>query len=518
MKSSESGSREGEMKHTGSTDEVLEALDQHQQVRQFRASRQRLANDPYRPTFHFSPPENFMNDPNGLCQWKGLYHLFYQFRAHGTDQVHWGHTVSDDLVHWRDLPIALYPDQEQDCFSGQTLVEDDRVIAVYHGTQAGNAVATASDPLLIDWQKHPDNPVIPIVPVDEDGSPYRVFDPCIWKEDDGYYAISGVYRNGVRSVDCKGVDHLFHSRDLRSWQYLGPLVEGVYDTEPGEDYAVPNFWPIGNGKHMLLFFSHKRGGQYFVGEYDTGTHRFHPDYHGRMNYGPLAIGSLHAPSATVDDSGRFLSIFNVKESKAADGWNDIMTVPRELSLREDNSLVIRPVVELEALRRDHRHIDAIEIEANSETLLGEIGGNAIEIQAVLDPGDAHESGIRVLRSPDGREQTRISFFPKGHPRFGAAQLQIDGTASSLRTDLVARTPEIGPLEIADGELVRLRIYVDRSIVEVFANDRQCLTLRAYPAGEDSTGVSVFARGGTARLRSMDAWQMKTVWPELDARV
>ena len=107
------------------------------------------------------------------------------------ERVHWGHTVSEDLVHWRDLPIALYPDQEKDCFSGQTVAEPDRVIAIYHGTQPGNCIATASDPLLLNWTKHLDNPVIPIVPIHEKGAPYRVYDPCIWKGDDGYYALSG---------------------------------------------------------------------------------------------------------------------------------------------------------------------------------------------------------------------------------------------------------------------------------------------------------------------------------------
>ncbi len=499
---------------SGQLDDLIAPLTEHDQVRRWLASRERLANDRYRPAYHFSPPENFMNDPNGLCQWQGLYHLFYQFRQDGEARVHWGHAVSLDLLHWRDLPMALYPDQEHDCFSGQTLVEQDRVIAIYHGTQAGNAVATASDPLLVDWQKHPDNPVIPIVPIDENGYPYRVFDPCIWKEDDGYYSLSGVYKDGTRSVNCEGVAHIFRSTDLTDWEHLGPLVESVYDTEPGEDYAVPNFWPIGNGKHMLLFFSHKRGGQYFVGDYDSTTHRFHPERHGRMNYGPLAVGSLHAPSATIDASGRFLSIFNVKESKEPNGWNDIMTLPRVLSLGDDGDLLIEPVEELKSLRHSHRQIDSVDIAANGEVALKEVSGNQLEIELELDPGDAHESGLKVLRSPDGAEETRISFFPKGHPRFGTAQLQIDGTASSPRADLIPRTPEIGPLEIAEGETVKLRIFVDRSIVEVFANGRQCLTLRVYPERQDSIGVSAFARGGAAKLLSINAWQMRSTWPEL----
>ena len=214
-----------------------------------------------------------MNDPNGLCFWQGRWHLFYQYRPGGAeDRVHWGHTVSDDLIHWRDLPLALYPNTEKDCYSGQALVEDDRVIAIYHGTESGNAIATASDPLLLNWRKHPNNPIIPIVPVDDDGLPYRVFDPCIWKQDDGYYySVSGTYKDGERSIDCQGIDHLFRSRDLAEWEHIGALLEDTFFAERGEDQAVPVFWHLSDfdgkpsGKHMLLLFSHKRSGRCYVG-------------------------------------------------------------------------------------------------------------------------------------------------------------------------------------------------------------------------------------------------------------
>ena len=210
-----------------SLDEQLRSVEVDDAVRRFRESRERLAeSDPYRPLYHFSSPENYMNDPNGLCQWRGRYHMFYQFRPTGVDRVHWGHTVSDDLIHWQDLPIALYPDVERDCFSGQTLVEQDRVIAIYHGTQAGNAIATASDPLLLNWRKHPDNPVIPGTNQATGDAGYRVFDPCMWKEDDGYYSISGTFQDGERGVDAVGVDHLFRSKDLAEWEYLGAAHGG----------------------------------------------------------------------------------------------------------------------------------------------------------------------------------------------------------------------------------------------------------------------------------------------------
>lgn len=500
-----------------SLDAQFEALKDDATVLKYRASRARLAADPARPLYHFSPPENYMNDPNGICQWGGMYHLFYQFRPDGIDNVHWGHAVSEDLVHWKDLPLALYPDQEKDCFSGQTLVEDDRVIATYHGTGAGNSIATATDPLLLNWEKHPSNPVIPMVDVDDGGRPYRVFDPCIWKEADGYYALSGVFQDGERSIDCKGVDHLFRTQDLENWDYVGKLVENDYRTEPGEDYAVPNFWPIGNDKHMLLFFSHKRGGQYFVGDYDDDTHRFSPDYHGRMNYGPLSVGSLHAPSATIDDSGRYLSIFNVKESRETRGWDNVMTVPRVLSLADDDSLLITPVPELEGLRFNKKSVSEANIPANQDIVLPDIAGSAIEIHAVIDPNAAREVGLNVLRSPDATELTRISFFHRANARWGTPQLQIDGSQSSTGADVLGRPPEIGPLDIPDGEYLRLRIFIDRSIVEVFANGIQCLTLRAYPESPASTGVSVFAKGNSATLKSLDCWQMRSVWPELESR-
>ncbi len=493
-------------------DEQLEALRDDGQLQRFRESRERLASDRYRPLYHFSVPESKLNDPNGLCRWRGRYHMFYQFWPDGADRVHWGHTVSDDMVHWEDLPVALYPTTERDCFSGQTVVEPDRVIAIYHGTQSGNAIATADDPLLLNWEKHPDNPVIPITP---DGEPYRVFDPCIWREDDGYYCLSGTYKDGEVRRDCRNVDHLFRSRDLADWEYLGPLIEDGFHTEPGEDGAVPNFWPISDGKHMLLFFSHKRAAQYYVGDYDRDSHRFIPDYHGRMAYGPLVPGGLHAPSATVDDDGRFLAIFNLHECRSEPGWSGMMSLPRHLWLTADNALRIEPVPELQSLRFGRAHAGPTEIPANEEILLGGITGGVVEIEATIDPGSAREVGLHVLRSPDAREQTTITLhrtIVRGDP--ADCRLGIDVSRASLLSDVLSRTPEIGPLRLEAGEPLKLRIFLDRSSIEVFANGKQCLTVRVYPQREDSTGVALFARGGPARLTSLDAWQMRSIWPEL----
>ena len=490
----------------------LEALKSDEQLARFRRERERLAEDRHRPLYHFSPPENHLNDPNGLCHWRGRYHMFYQFWPGESDRVHWGHAVSDDMVHWEDLPVAIYPTTERDCYSGQTVVEEDRVVAIYHGTRSGNAIATAGDPLLLNWQKHPNNPVIPMTP---DGEPYRVFDPCIWREEDGYYALSGTYADGERGVDCVSTDHLFHSPDLAEWEYLGPLLKDPFFAEPGEDGAVPNFWPISDDRHMLLLFSHTRSGRYYVGDYHRKTHRLVPDYHGRMNYGPIGRGSLHAPSATIDDEGRFLAIFNMRGGRTSQN-RGIMTLPRHLWPAEDNSLRIAPLREMESLRFDHVSAEAAAIPANGETALKGVQGKAMEVAATIEPGAAREVGLKVLRSPGGEEETATTLYRDTHGP-GRCSLAIDVSRASTRDDLQARPPEVGPLTLPEGEPLRLRVFIDRSVVEVFANDRQCLTLRAFPDRDDSIGVSAFARGGEARLTSCDAWQMRSVWPELGER-
>lgn len=153
-------------------------------MRRFAASRRALASDRYRPIYHFVSPESNLNDPNGLCFWQGQWHLFYQGYPPENLIPHWGHAVSDDLIHWRDLPYAINPGPEEACWSGSTWVEDDRVIAMYHGHKLGNMVAVANDPLLLNWEKVTGTTVIP--------------NPCpIWTHTKGGESMRGVGGNPV---------------------------------------------------------------------------------------------------------------------------------------------------------------------------------------------------------------------------------------------------------------------------------------------------------------------------------
>lgn len=505
----------------------LEALADDRQIAGFTAARHKLSQDRYRPLYHFVAPNGFMNDPNGMCQWNGKYHLFYQSRPWGDKAFHWGHAYSDDMVHWKDLPLAIVPSEPGvQAYSGQTLVEEDRVLAAYHRTTQGNFIAESSDPLLVHWNDLPDNTSIRLGQKDHEGRGIRIFDPDIWGEDDGYYTISGVFEHGTRGLDGTGqmVQHLFHSSDLSDWEYMGRLVEGRDWTDPGEDGAVPRFLPIGKGKHILIFFSHARAAQYMIGEYDRTKRRFTPESHGRFNFGPWLMGSLHAPGAFIDDQGRLIVIFNMRENMvseadptrgiAAREWAGVMTLPRQLWLDENNQLRSRPIPELEVLREEPVHLDETVIPAHETVLLPAVRGKALEIDAHFAPGNARELGLEVLRSPDGQEKTVITFYrDAGQAEW--RQIGIDVSGASLRPDVKSRSPEIAMFQLDQDEPIRLRVFVDQSIVEVFVNDVKAIALRVYPLREDSDGVALFSKGGSTTLQSLDAWRMRSIWGGLD---
>jgi beta-fructofuranosidase len=474
----------------------------------FDRRRRAFSADSHRPDYHFVPPGGILHDPNGALYWNGRYHLFYQYwpphvsaDRDWSEAMHWGHAVSDDLVHWTDLPIALHPDTgpEDGCYSGQALVEDDHAILMYFGTEAGNCIATADGPLLTDIKKSPENPVIPIA----DDAPYEIFDPCIWREVDTYYSLSGWKRDGRTS------EFLFRSTDLEDWEYCGSLVEDGHHTEPGEDGAVPNFFDL-DGHHVLLFFSHKRGPQYYVGDYDPETETFDIRTHGRLNFGGIDNGNLHAPSVMRANNGRQIAFFNVVEGRTDwrerpdEGWAGVISLPRELSV-VDGDLRVEPVEEITKLRADHRRIESHRLTANEEWPVPDHGGASIEVQAKIAVEDAEEVGLSVLRSPDGDERTTISYWD------ATGSLGIDTSRSSENPEVRGRPPEVGPLSLAADESLDLRVFVDKSIVEVFANGRQSLTTRVYPDRHDSVGLSLFARRGTARLKSMDIWDMQSIW-------
>jgi beta-fructofuranosidase len=475
-------------------------------IQRFAESRKKLAKtDRYRTVYHFTSPESFNGDPNGLCFWRGQWHLFYQAWPVGDHRQHWGHAVSDDLTHWRDLPYAIYPHPEKACFSGGSLVEDDRVIVCYHGwEEVGNMIAISSDPLLLNWDKLTGMPVVPSRMPDGSYPPYGVFDPCIWKKDGTYYMLS--------------TGKVLRSKDLENWEYLHPFVENDRNKLPDDDYSCPSFYPIGD-RHIMVYFSHKRGPKYVIGDYDTKRDKFFATDGGDFNFGAAGPNGLHAPSATTDGKGGIILMFCTNNVNKQFG-GQYMMMPRHLTLDEEGKLRQEPTGDIESLRYDHQSVGPMELPGNKEIVLENIKGNAMEIIAEIEcTKESSMVEMNVFRSPDKEEFTRIAFFrergvqvKRGENKYSKrSRLVIDSSYSTLLPQILSRAPEAAPILLEEDEPLKLRVFLDKSSIEVFANGKQCLAMRVYPSRDDSVGVSLRSQGKGATLKQLDAWQMKSIY-------
>ena len=480
--------------------------------------RQKLWDDPQRPRYHFMPRQAWMNDINGAIFWKGRYHIFYQHNPEGGywKWMQWGHASSVDLMHWVHHPIALTPDRDGPdqggCFSGGAFLNKQGTPTfIYHGVSGGTCLATADDDLLIHWTKHPANPVIRVPQEGEPGhGKYIVFDPTAWLEGDTYFALIG---NRIPGTEGDATA-LFTSKDLEHWEFVGPFYKSHRRwTDTREDCAVPDFFGLGN-KHMLLFCSHLQGTQYYLGRWN-GKDSFEVETHGWMHW---PGGHLGGPRSLLDDKGRRIFFDWIREIRGdgrerASGWSGVMTLPRILSLAEDGStLLIEPVPELEVLRFNPRTRQNIDVAADADIKLDDINGDNLELAVEMQPNGAKEFGVTVRCSADGAEQTLIICEPS------ANKLKIDISKSTLDEEIRKRyncyrgrgapvKAQEAPFELRDGESLKLRIFVDRSVLEVFANGRQCITQRIHPTCSDSLGVALFSRGGGAKVISLEAWEM-----------
>ncbi|MDQ3813264.1 MAG: glycoside hydrolase family 32 protein [Armatimonadota bacterium] len=505
-----------------------EGLTLADQLRATRELRQRLWNDPHRPRYHLMPPEASWNDINGTIYWKGRYHVFFLGRLapdrdtilSGQDTMNareaWLHASSRDLVHWIHHPPAMVPtfdgSMPHGLYSGDAIAGAPVPTLIYHVPGQGTCISTAEDDELIRWKPHPKNPVITPASAPPEAV---IFDPMAWKEGDIYYALVG---NKNKTPGYEGDStSLFRSRDLVQWEYRGPFYKSErHWTEEYEDCACPDFFPLGN-KHMLLMHTHTpiNTCQYYIGLWDKEKERFFPEVHGRMSW---PGGNLSAPETLLDDKGRRIFWGWISEAKGNIGWASVATLPRILSLGDDGTLRIAPAPELEVLRFNHRQ--RANLTVADELKLDDVHGDCLELSAVIEPGDAKEFGIKVRCSPDGAEQTPIVCTPQtGTLKTELAKSTLDpqvkyprgkkpfAEARNIPEAERLTQEQVAPFTLKPGEPLRLRVFLDRSVLEVYANERQCLTQRIYPTRPDSLGVSLFARGGSVKVKSLDAWDI-----------
>jgi beta-fructofuranosidase len=397
------------------------------------APAQNTLEDPHFPRYHFRPIKNWMNDPNGLIYWNGEYHMFYQYNPNAAywGDMHWGHTVSTDLMHWKPLPIALYPDKPYDkdgVFSGCAIVHGGVPKLVYTGTKPETQCIVTTSNNLREFHKLEQNPVIA-------GPPGKVTgfrDPCVWEENGEWMMALG---GGFPEVG--GAILLYTSKDLISWRYLHPLCQGE-KSKTGHNWECPNFFPLGDRHVLLISAEPYRKVLYFIGRYEN--RRFTPESDGVLDAG----GSLYAPQTFVDKDGRRTLIGWLTETRPEKefvkaGWSGVQSLPRVFTLRNDKTLAIEP-----------------------------------------------HPNVRSVREPWAGTSAQAEFevvFPRTPAK---AELQVGSEALPISYDGRDLTVagHTAPMKLDASEPLRLDIFVDHSVVEVFAAGRVAMALRVYPSKSD----------------------------------
>ena len=461
-----------------------------------RHLRERILSDPARPGYHFVMPEGVAMpfDPNGAIYWKGRYHLFYIFQDTrlGKKSDHWGHVSSTDLFHWRHHPTGLLDGM----YSGNCFLNREGVPTIcYHQKGQGNAMAVALDDDLNEWKKLDSNPITPRTR-EGDGhhGKYRSWDPFGWLEGDAYYAIFGGQRPAVaKSPALEG-----------EWKYAGDLfAHGVEGVSLDEDVSCPDLFKLG-GKHVLLCISHRLGCRYYVGEWRD--EQFHPESHAQMSW---VDNSFFAPESLVDDRGRRIMWAWILDeplfgARTGHGWSGTLSLPRVLSLGDDGLLRMDVPEEIEALRYSGVQMGPFVVPADEEAPVEGVTGNSLELQVEMESTEASRFGVKVCMSPDGQEETSIFYDAE------EKLLKVDTRRSGLED--TPKAVEAAPFELKPGERLRLRVFIDKSVVEVFANSLQAIARRIYPSRQDSLGVRVFSAGADAHAHSLEAWKITPANP------
>lgn len=506
----------------------------------FRAYRDLLLSDPQRPGYHFAFDCNgWPADPNGAFYADGRYHLMYLYARQPSDTFdykkdtfYWGHLSSVDLLHWRRHPDALgISNGDKGCFSGGAFVDEDgtaylsfwKFAAQDPAVDRSGIMLAAAKPPYDVWERL--EPIAigatswGILDLERDGKTVHAAcaDPSnIWKQNGSYYMLLGnkVVLDTFGATDPQYAGcwtELFRSRDLRHWEYVHrfydktlPECSGYELPDGTEDNMCGSFLPLYDaesggqfsGKYLQLFISHNKGCQYFVGRLEGET--FIPEQHGRFSH---ADNTFFAPEALVDSNNRQILWAWVRDNEYGyikeHGWSGVYSFPRNVWYA-DGQLKMAPAAELERLQYNGQ--DLSDLSWTDGQRLPVKNGRSFRLRATLEV-TGRRTGVAVLADPEGTERTEIYYDAE------AGQLVMDLTRN--------HSPERNVLEAAPFALqadapLELDIFVDNSVVEVYANRCQAICRRAFPeAVERCRGVYCLGNGN---IHSLHCWEMDPANP------
>jgi len=443
----------------------------------------RVQQDPQHPVYHYAPPANWVNDPNGLIYWKGSYHLFYQYNPVEPvwGNLHWGHAVSKDMLHWKHLPVALWPNPDGadagGCFSGCVVNNNETATLIYTGVfPEVQCLAISSSDDLTTWRKRTE----PVVSAPPQGMQLEGFrDPYVWQEGGEWRMILG---SGL--TDAGGAILIYRSKNLTDWRYMGILFQGdARQNDPfwtGTMWECPALFPL-DDKWILIVSAHSHEGAvhslYYTGQY--AVDRFIPDGPPKLLDGG-AGGCFYAPQTFVDRKGRRLMFGWLREARSIQeqinaGWSGAISLPRYLSLSEKGKLGCSPDPALQKLRTKRERL----IKPNQ--ISNEVKGGCQEMIIHIPPQTEKWCGVHVL---DGRENDLLI----GYDSINGVVVVDCRHAGGL----ISAMPVIPP---AMRDMI-LHVFLDGSILEVYVEDHFPISVRFYVPKPQALQVRLVGEGKT----------------------
>jgi fructan beta-fructosidase len=503
-----------------------------------------LYHEQYRPQIHFTPAENWMNDPNGMVYYDGEYHLFYQYNPFGVQWGHmsWGHAVSRDLVHWEQLPVALAEENGVMIFSGSAVVDwhntsgfgkngKPPLVAIYTGHYTEKPLQNQQIAYSNDrgrtWTKYAGNPVLDIGEKD-----FR--DPKVFWHEPTHHWIMTVSLPVQRKI------RFYSSHNLKEWTHLsdfGPagVVKGIWE--------CPDLFPMsveGKTKWALIVNvgsdapAGGSGSQYFVGDFDGATFTLdHTTYNGAsllvsetnaphpaappdesalwLDYGPDFYAAVSWSDAPHPNGRRliigWMSNWQYANDVPTVPWRSAMSLPRELVLRKTSAgyrLFQQPVAGLEKLRGLHQRFAGGTVqEVNAWLRQHGIGSAPFEMAFECEAPPEGAIGVKLFQGD--KEETVVGV------NGGRSNAYVDRTHSGN----IAFNPTFSRLPFAPLDLtnrrVKVHLFVDSGSVEVFINGGEhAITALTLPS-PTSRGMEFFGPNSDVRIGTIDLWSLGSIW-------
>ena len=474
-----------------------------EKARNYETEKQVYVKKTTKPLFHVTAPTGWINDPNGFSVYDGKIHLFYQYNPYQREwgPMHWGHSVTDDMVRWEQLPAAIAPDQEYDkagCFSGSAIEADGKHVLVYTGVtrvkQADGSEQDRQNQCIAfgdgkDYVKYEKNPVVTGEMLPEGCSRIDFRDPKIWREADGTYSAVTV----CLAEDGSGAAALFQSKDGFDWHFVTVLER--CNNQYGKMWECPDFFPL-DGKQVLMLgpmemlpkgeFHNGHNVIAFIGNYDEATHTFTKENVQLMDGGI----DFYATQTTLAPDGRrimtaWLQTWSDTEDKPQGcKWFGQTICPRELHIK-DGRIIQAPVRELDAVHGKRTFHENVTVQG--ETTLEGIKGRVADLTVTVQPGEYRSFTLKLAADAD--HHTSLSYDPY------TSELTLDRSYAGSRADIVHRRS--CKVRSQNGAL-KLRILLDKNSIEVFANDGE-QTMTAWIYTPQSADGITFAADGKATV-------------------